>query len=128
VGVVAQAVQHSAYGSAYGQWEESAGVMSRVLTGVDPAGLSCVFQDPTPARRADLTELADVQLGAGALRRTTGTAAADWAVAHWLVGHAQPYGVVGVSVRGRRWLAATGEWTAAPRAPRAPRVVFYERR
>src|SRR4051794_91400 len=46
----AQAVQHSANGAGYAQWEESARVMARVLTGADPAGLACVFQHPTRPR------------------------------------------------------------------------------
>lgn len=109
VAEAAQAVQHSADGSAYGGWEGQARAMARALTGEDPAGLSCQFADATRPRPAALSAAADVELGAGALTRA-GTAQQDWTVAEWLVTHAREFGIVAVAVRGHRWMPSPGQW------------------
>ena len=109
VATAAQEVQHSADGSAYGQWEEEARAMARALTGEVPHGMACRYPTTRQSRGEALRALADQELGAGVLDRATGTAAQDWTVAEWLVGHAYAYGLVSVTVRGQRW-TNDGEW------------------
>ena len=115
----AQAVQHSADGSAYGGWEEQARAMARALTGEDPGGLTCQFAHPPPPRARLLTGAATLELGAGALHRS-GTTAQDWTVAEWLVAHSVRYGVVAVSLRGMKWTNQTGRWRVDEKAAGAP--------
>jgi hypothetical protein len=119
VATAAQAVQHSADGSAYAQWEEEARALARALTGEVPAGMACRYPTPNQTRGKALRALADQELGPTALDRTTGSAAEDWTVAQWLVGHAYAYGLVSVSVRGQRW-TNDGHWHADDRATGSP--------
>jgi hypothetical protein len=109
VATAAQAVQRSADGSAYAQWEEEARALARALTGEIHGGLACRYPTPKQARGKALRALADQELGPGVLDRTTGTVAEDWTVAEWLVGHAYAYGLVNVTVRGERW-TNDGDW------------------
>lgn len=111
----AQAVQHSADGSAYGGWEEQARALARALTGEDHAALACRFADQPVPRAVALAAAADQELGTGVLTRA-GTVAQDWTVAEWLVAHARRYGVVAVSVRGWKWTSRAGTWRRDPRA------------
>jgi hypothetical protein len=122
----AQAVQHSADGSAYEQWVEVATLLSGYFTGQPPHGVSCWY---APAGRADL---------AGAVRELTQTFGpqggvlvgistdrsgqkqkgsvtvvhaqrdAAWTVASWLVANAQDYGISQVRYAGYEWNAADG--------------------
>lgn len=119
VASAAQAVQHSADGTAYAQWEEEARAMARALTGEIPHGMSCRYPDPSQQRGAALRALAGQELGPGVLERTDGTVAQDRTVAEWLVGHAFAYGLVSVTVRGERW-TNDGEWRADDRASGSP--------
>ncbi len=127
VSQAAQDVQHSADGSAYGQWADIAGQLAGDFTGQSPHGVSCWY---TPAGQANL---------AGAVRRigqTFGPAgrkavvvritmdrsgqknrstavlhvqrAAAWTVANWLVAHAQAYRLSEVRYAGYVWKAANG--------------------
>ena len=109
VAAAAQAVQHSADGAAYAQWEEDARSMARALTGEIQHGMACRYPTPAQARGKALTAVAEQELGPGVLQQTGGTVAQDWTVAEWLVGHAYAYGIVSVSVRGQRW-TNDGEW------------------
>lgn len=109
VAAAAQAVQHSADGAGYADWEEDARSMARALTGEIQQGMACRYPTPGQARGKALLALADQELGPGVLERTNGTVAEDWTVAEWLVGHAYSYGLVSVSVRGQRW-TNDGEW------------------
>src|SRR3954470_12637027 len=70
VAVAAQAVQHSADGSAYGQWEEQARGMARGLRGEVPGGMPSRYDAPHVGRAAALSALADQELGPGVLHRT----------------------------------------------------------
>jgi hypothetical protein len=124
----AQDVQHSADGSAYGQWTYLAGQLAGYFTGTPPHGMSCWY---TPAGKADL---------AGAVRRMAQTFGpqgrkavvvritvdrsasknqpsvtvlhvqpdATWTVANWLVAHAQTYDLSEVRYAGYVWKAADG--------------------
>ena len=109
VAAAAQAVQHSADGAAYAQWEEDARSMARALTGEIERGMACRYPTPGQARGKALAALAEQELGPGVLQRADGTVSQDWTVAEWLVGHAYSYGVVSVSVRGERW-TNDGAW------------------
>lgn len=119
VATAAQAVQHSADGSAYAQWEEEARVLARALTGEITAGMACQYPTPNQTRGKALRALADQELGPGVLDRTTGTVAEDWTVAEWLVGHSYAYGLVSVTVRGQRW-TNDGHWQEDDRATGSP--------
>ena len=127
VAAAAQAVQHSADGSAYAQWEESARAIARALTGEVPHGMTCSYPDPAQPRGADLRALAGQELGAGVLDRADGTAAEDWTVAEWLVGHAYSYGLVSVTVRGERW-TNDGHWQKDDHATGPPSYRLAPRR
>jgi hypothetical protein len=128
VQAAAQAVQHSADGSAYGQWTTVAAQLAGYFTGTSPHDVSCWY---VPAPKADL---------AGAVRGLTQTfgplggkavlvrittdrsghdgdesvavvhvqPAGAWTVAGWLVAHAQDYGVREVRYAGYDWQAADG--------------------
>ena len=128
VQAAAQAVQHSADGSAYGQWTTVAAQLAGYFTGTSPHDVSCWY---VPAPKANL---------AGAVRGLTQTfgplggkavlvrittdrsghngdgsvavvhvqRAGAWTVAGWLVAHAQDYGVSEVRYAGYDWQAADG--------------------
>jgi hypothetical protein len=126
----AQDVQHSADGYAYGQWVEVATLLAGYFTGSSPAGVSCWY---TPAGRTDLAgalrQLAQTfgPQGKDAVlvrvttdrsapkKKKTQTAAVvhvqrdgAWAVASWLVAHAQQYGISQIRYAGYAWNAANG--------------------
>jgi hypothetical protein len=125
----AQDVQHSADGSAYGQWTEVATLLAGYFTGSPPAGVSCWF---TPAGKANLAaaerELTQtfgpqgrraVMVGVTTVRSAKGgkdgsvavvrvQRDAAWTVAGWLVAHAQDYGISEVRYAGYEWTAADG--------------------
>jgi hypothetical protein len=124
VATAAQAVQHSADGAAYAQWEEQARAMARALTGELEAGMACQFDVATAPHRKALVALADKELGVGALHRSSASAADDWTVAEWLVAHAYGYGVTEVRARGRRWDHERGTWVADPHAADPPAYVL----
>jgi hypothetical protein len=111
VTVAAQAVQRSGFPSAYAQWEEQARVLASALTGEIPAGLACTLVDPvTPAGAAAVSARAALELGTGAL--ATQVEQPSWVAASWLVAHASDLGLQEVAVRGRRWTAKSGQWSA----------------
>src|SRR4051812_13076132 len=72
VAAAAQAVQHSADGTAYAQWEETARALARALTGEIPHGMSCHYPDAAQPRGAALRALAGQELGPGVLDRSNG--------------------------------------------------------
>jgi hypothetical protein len=127
VAAAAQAVQHSADGAAYAQWEETARATARALTGEVPHGMTCNYPDPAQPRGVALRALAGQELGPGVIDRTDGTAAQDWTVAEWLVGHAYAYGVVTVTVRGERW-TNEGHWHNDDHATGSPSYQLATRR
>jgi hypothetical protein len=125
----AQDVQHSADGSAYGQWIEVAALLAGYFTGTQPATVSCWF---TPTGRADLaaaerqlTETFGAQgphaVMVGVTTARSGKKGRDgsvavvrvqrdeaWTVASWLVANAQDYGIREVRYAGYEWTAADG--------------------
>lgn len=112
---VAQAVQRSAFPTAYAQHEWEGRVLASVLTGETPAGLGCALPevDPGAARTAaDLLAKVDAQFagvasgavdGRQRLVLTTGSSTTAWAAASWAVAHAEAGDVTAVTVGGRRW-------------------------
>jgi hypothetical protein len=120
----AQAVQHSAAGDAYRQWEHQATILTEALTGHNPAAFSCRFPPlaavlapvagPDPLATAMTAELGPVDL-AGPMPEETG-----WAVASWLVAHAAADHVSSVTFMGQAWTPTSGSWQ--PHPPASPYV------
>jgi hypothetical protein len=123
----AQAVQHSADGSAYSQYDAMARAMAIAFTGQAAHAVYCwPGPGPQPARNltAARAALAEAFGSPGAGRSvtgivTSGTAKAPavavrveaqqaWAVASWLVTHAQAYGISDVGYNGYLWTASNG--------------------
>ncbi|HEY7144117.1 MAG TPA: hypothetical protein VH637_07720 [Streptosporangiaceae bacterium] len=114
----AQAVQHSADGLAYDQYEPLAKGLTTVFTGQHPHAVWCWYSGKIPARPQQQAIGAQLTRTFGP---TTVLAAADpavyvrvpnplagWAMAAWLVSHAQQYHVSGISYGGYQWSAASG--------------------
>jgi len=148
VEVAAQDVQHSADGSAYGQWTEVAALLAGYFTGAQPAAVSCWF---TPAGRADLTAaehqltetfgpqgrhavMVTITNGRSGKKGRDGSVAVvhvqqdtAWTVASWLVANAQDYGISEVRYAGYEWTAADGSmgWQRAsgPQGPARASIV-----
>ncbi len=135
----AQDVQHSADGSAYAQYSEIGTVMARAFTGAQPHEVWCSYGSPVGHARlaAARTALdgAFGRLGGGTLagdpaRRVDVTGSREgWAVAAWLVSHADSYGIRYVRYAGFQWLASgSGQWklvTAAKHGPAATASVVF---
>lgn len=113
----AQAVQHSADGYAYDQYAVVAANMSRAFTGALPHGVWCWYPGGLGRRRLAAAQRAlteafgplrvlpygDPSLAVRVARRPAG-----WAVAAWLVSHADTYGIDSVRYQGYRWLTKEG--------------------
>jgi hypothetical protein len=115
VASAAQAVQRSAAGSAYADWEPQARAIAQALTGEVPHGISC-FYGHTSATSHGLGSALSRDLG----RDPTGVTVnpkRGWLVASWLVAQAAQYGVSTVQFDGQRWTRATGRWTPHPGRP-----------
>ena len=127
----AQAVQRSADGSAYIQYQQMAGSLARGFTGHDPRSVWCWY--PAPAgQRAHLTaasqglarafgQLPAQASGDPALTLSVPRPAEGWSVAAWLVSHASRYGIRDVRYGHYEWRAASGArgWARA-RSPVPP--------
>ncbi|HKB30557.1 MAG TPA: hypothetical protein VKD26_06940 [Streptosporangiaceae bacterium] len=138
----AQAVQHSADGTAYGQYEQVASMLSAAFTGNASRAVSCWYtpyakQQPkfAPAM-SQLSRTFGQLTGDGATVDAAGAPAATetaargmtvrvpalqagWAVATWAVAHAKTYRLGQVRYAGYEWLASSGEhgWKLAQGAP-----------
>jgi hypothetical protein len=135
----AQAVQRSADGSAYAAHEVPARVLASALTGWSPAAFRCEIEAPdSSGQRAgsdgltanarsvvDRVALAFGEQGYTAGdrgQRVTFTAAPSrrqgWALAQYLVGHADRLDIRTVTFSGRTWSAETSDegWRAVERA------------
>jgi hypothetical protein len=127
----AQDVQRSADGQAYAQYQPMAAHMTIAFTGQDPHAVWCWYAQKisgtarTSAASVELARtfgpqraraLADPGLIAPATSISQG-----WAVAAWLVSHAEQYRISYVSYAGYRWTAADGTrgWarSVSPTAP-----------
>jgi hypothetical protein len=132
----AQAVQHSADGSAYDQYAPQGAAMAGGFTGHHPHGVWCWYP-------GGISGHAKLSAAETQLRRTFGglsiSHAGDpvaqvrvrgsdvgWAVAAWLVSHASRFGIRHVSYQGFEWSAAAGRkgWTSLPKARHGPAARF----
>ena len=121
----AQAVQHSADGSAYQQWTDIAGQLTGSFTGKSPHTVSCWYTPSGPANLAGVEKQVRQTFGpagrkAVVVRITTARSAkknvavlhvkpaAGWTVASWLVAHAQAYHLSQIRYAGFSWKAADG--------------------
>ena len=131
----AQAVQHSADGSAYQQFAQVAAQLSGYFTGAAPHEVSCWY---TPDGKADLTgavrgmtqafgpdgdgtmtvRITTVRSGQKKTSAAVVHAQQDlaWTVAGWLVAHAEVYGITQVRYASYYWNAAQGTmgWQREP--------------
>ncbi len=128
----AQAVQHSADGYAYIQYQPLAARLTAAFTGASPRAVWCWPPGHSAgtaqfaaARRAlvqtfgRLPARSSASAGdAPSLRVRAAHRAIGWAVAAWLVTHAGQYQLRQVSYAGFRWSAASGGgWTKDKAAP-----------
>jgi hypothetical protein len=114
----AQAVQRSADGTAYQQYQLLSAHMARAFTGQVPHAVSCWYSQKISGRaRLDAAELGLTQtFGVQASRVAAdpglavrvGSARDGWAVAAWLVSHAPQYRITDVRYAGYRWTATDG--------------------
>jgi hypothetical protein len=112
----AQAVQHSADGQAYEQYQLLAANMARAFTGQVPHAVSCWYSQKISGKaRLDAAERGLTQTFGTLSARSTGdpllsirvaSARDGWAVAAWLVSHAPQYRITEVRYAGFRWTAA----------------------
>jgi hypothetical protein len=109
----AQAVQQSAHPTAYQQWEDQAGVLTRAFVGAEPAMLSCSFPEPTlAASPAKVLQLLALELRHTKVSTTAQTGELrpeePWAAAGWLIAKADRLGIEAVALDGRRWTRTDG--------------------
>ena len=125
IDVAAQDVQHSADGSAYGQYADVGTALAAAFTGTDPHAVWCSYADPQGgASLAAAGQAMTAAFGLTARRASGGhgmivgvTAGAQgWAVTAWLVSHAAGYGIGSVRYDGYQWLgfSGPGRWQAEP--------------
>jgi len=121
IAVAAQDVQHSADGSAYGQYASAGTAMAEAFTGAVPHAVWCSYGSPVGKARL----LAARRALTSAFGYLAGTVRADpevrvdvtstrqgWAVAAWLVSNAADFGIQTVRYQSDQWLAASsGRWT-----------------
>jgi hypothetical protein len=127
----AQAVQHSADGYAYDQYAPMATGMATAFTGQTPRSVWCWYSSGIGARPRQQAIGAELAKTFGPLPVQTAndprmmvrppSAVSGWAVAAWLVAHAQQYDIDVVRYAGYRWTAASGSagWTR-DRSPAPP--------
>jgi hypothetical protein len=123
----AQAVQHSADGSAYSQFAGAGAAMAAGFTGQLPRSVWCWYGHGVgrharlAAAGRELTRafgpLAVRHLGDPAVQVRVRDTSAGWAVASWLVANAGTFGITTVSYDGYQWQAARGQlgWASIPR-------------
>jgi len=135
----AQAVQHSADGSAYAQYQTLASRLTPAFTGAAPRGVWCwpaahthAAAQLNPARRAVVRAFGPLAArkavsvqgdgeagGAPSLSVQVPQASVGWAVAAWLVTHAGQFRLHEVRYAGFRWPAPAGHtgWVKDTGAP-----------
>jgi hypothetical protein len=140
VTVAAQRVQRSAYPDAYAAHEADAAVIAAAATGTTAAGLACTRLTGTPGSalgaaavpaaltaaftgsgpRLSATATGPLTLAVTVRAGSTGnTTSAVWAVAGWLIAHADDDQLTTVEVGRRRWTSRTGSapWVVSTDAP-----------
>jgi hypothetical protein len=137
VDVAAQDVQHSADGSAYEQYAQSAALLATDFTSA-PHAVTCWYDPSQQAASAGVSAKLDLHGAAAELDEVFGTpgesrvlkgvsrtrdGAADlittakgsgWQVADWLVANALSYGITQVSYAGYQWTARLSESSWQP--------------
>jgi hypothetical protein len=126
----AQEVQHSADGRAYSQYAPQGAAMASGFSGRRPHAVWCWYGAPIRGRsrltaaeaelRTTFGRLAIRHVGDPLAEVKVRTVAAGWAVAAWLVSHANRFKLRHVSYLGYHWTAAHGRkgWTSVPRTAR----------
>jgi hypothetical protein len=121
-----QAVQRSADGSAYIQYEQTAASLARGFTGRDPRSVWCWYPKPasqharlTAASQGLARAFGPLQVSAAGdpdLILSVPRPADGWSMAAWLVSHASRYGIRDVRYGRYEWRAASGTagWARAP--------------
>jgi hypothetical protein len=117
----AQQVQRSAFPEAYQQWESDAQVLATALLGHQPAGVVCraaaADQPTTPEQLGSaLTndwgeQIQYAPADPPGLTVSAPDGPSGWRYAHWLVAHAEDYGVTRVQFADQEWTATTGTWS-----------------
>jgi hypothetical protein len=121
--MAAQAVQHSADGSAYAQYAGTGVDLADAFTGTDPRGVWCTYGSaPGRARLGAAARMLSSVFGPLAQHSTSDPAQTlavrdarqGWAVAAWLESNAAGYGIRYVRYDGYQWLGfrGSGHWTA----------------
>lgn len=137
--VAAQAVQHSADGSAYAQYAGMGSELAAAFSGSSPRQVWCTYGSaPGRARLAAASSTLISTFGplpshaSGDPARTVivSNSRQGWAVASWLVSNAPQYGITFVRYQGYQWLGfrGAGHWTTEPNAGRvraAPSAVVF---
>ncbi|MBW8481408.1 hypothetical protein K1Y72_03420 [Actinomadura sp. PM05-2] len=128
----AQRVQRSADGTAYAQHEPDGKVLARAFTGREAAAARCWYppsRETAPRRAAAVREMrrafgsrlqVDPPQGDASVEHVMVTSTrVGWAVASWMVTHAQVYGLSEVRFAGKKWRAEAGHdgWTKDGGAP-----------
>jgi hypothetical protein len=121
----AQAVQHSADGSAYSQYAAMGSALAIAFTGTQPRAVWCTYGSApgkprlvaaSSALTSAFGSLYRYASGDPAMTVTVSRARQGWAVAAWLVSNADSYGITFVRYRGYQWLGFTGSghWAKEP--------------
>lgn len=124
VHVAAQRVQRSADGTAYARHEGDAKILAVAYTGRLPGAVRCWYP-PNKRKKTSEAKRAVGKLRATLNHHDTGddpavpNARTGWAMAGWLVAHAQSYGIRDVGYAGKHWRATEGHagWTNDKKAP-----------
>jgi len=105
-----QAVQISADGSLYGQYEDEAKALADALQGHTAAGITCTINKPTKvATTAKVIAALTAQLPVTPPRAVGGTITvpdAGWQTSAWFVANADRYGIDSVSFDHQTWTRA----------------------
>lgn len=135
----AQAVQHSADGSAYAQYAGMGSVLASAFTGTDPRAVWCTYGgSPGQTRLAAASRTLTSSFGPVS-RHVSGDPAETitvqdprqgWAIASWLMANAAQYGITFIRYQGYQWRGFTGagRWTKQPAGTRpraAPSALVY---
>jgi hypothetical protein len=125
ISAAAQSVQHSADGSAYGQYAAMGSELASAFTGTEPRAVWCTYGSAPGKVRLAAAGRA-LSRAFGPLTRRANTDPAEtivvrdslrgWAVTGWLVSHAASYGITYVRYRGYQWFGfrGAGHWTREP--------------
>jgi hypothetical protein len=127
----AQDVQHSADGSAYGQYATVGAQLADAFYGTAPHALWCYYNGQpgkaqlTAAAKAMTSAFGPMttrRAGDPALAVRVRRAAEGWTIAGWLITHAGSYGITDIRYRGYEWVRGhgTGKWLPRPATSRTP--------